>query len=197
MGLDKFSSAEALENSYRELEKEFTKKCQELAKVRNELENQKNINGVDGVEKLEEENISQPVLSEVVAEEAKVEEVPQTPIETPSSPFNLEFRAKVNEFLNNFPQAREYAREISKILLTDRSILNCSNPFKVAYLLAKENSFKPEPIKKEEVKNEEIVSVLPSVSILSGSIVGSAPRRENIRHKSIADAGNEVLKRYF
>ena len=95
MGLDKFSSAEALENSYKELEKEFTKKCQELAKVRNELGSLKSMD----TESVAEENISQPSLEEVVVEEPKVEEVaetPQSPIETNSSQFR-KFFPRVDE----------------------------------------------------------------------------------------------------
>ena len=208
MKLDKFNDAEALEQSYFSLEREFTKKCQELARVKKELELASN-SKVEDAEVQEDfvtpENESQepaPIVTQVVEQEPAtlIEPVEaQAPTEDLKQVnFNLDFRARAGEFLQKTQDAKKYAKEMAKILLADKSLLNCADPFAVAYALAVQREKKDE-VKEKNVISEESspVEVVPNVSILTSSIQGAAPRGAKKRCSTLSEAGEEILKRYF
>jgi len=215
---NKFNDEKALVESYQKLEREFTKKCQELSRLKQDLENKESEveevlsdvpmeeefievvlpEGVDTtpietVETIKEESVE--TGKEEIAEPSRVEEVVAS---TQNEYFNLDFRAKAGEFMQKSPEAKPYAKEISKILLQDRSLLNCSDPFAVAFALALKNCKKTENEPAvEDTKAENELKQLPKVSVLSGGVIGLAPRENKKKFSSISDAGEEVLKRFF
>ena len=158
--IEKFQDAEQMEKSYENLEKEFTKKCQELSLLKKQLEE-------------------------------KVKEEPKSP------EINLEFRTKASEFLSSISDAKEYSKEMSKILLTDKEILSLSDPFKVAYAMAKVNKSNE---KIEEPKEEKIETTVEEVikkpSVPLGAS-GFPPARIKPKFKSLDDAREELISRYF
>lgn len=207
MIVNKFQDEQALISSYKELEKEFTKKCQELARVKQELLDKSEQEDELGNEQQDINEDFEPV-PQIVVENENVEPekepekisdvVVEKSVSTQNGQFDIEFRAKVNEFFKNTPEAKEFSKEISKILLADKSLLNCTNPIKVAYLLAKEKRGETpkERVEEKVVAVEDSVNI-PNITILSNGVLGSAPRREEKRCKSIFEAGEEVIKRYF
>lgn len=159
--IEKFADAEQMEKSYENLEKEFTKKCQELSALKKQLEE-------------------------------KTKEEPKTP------EINLEYRAKASEFLSSISDAKEYSKEMSKILLENKEILSLSDPFGVAYAMAK--------VKKSEEKNEEETKTQPKeeevrevikTPVAPLGVSGFPPARIKPKFKSLDDAREELISRYF
>lgn len=226
MLINKFNSEEALCESYQKLEKEFTRKCQELAKVKKELEEKiekqetfissepefeevvlpaglEEVSGDNETLNNESVTTSESVVSNQIEEVVdRVNEDKKETTTTQNEYFNLDFRAKAGEFMQKTPKARAFAKEISKILLTDKTLLNCSDPFGVAFALALKNaSEKNSELKTSEVKEgeeEQVVTpqmIIPKISVLSSGVIGTSPRETKKRFNSISDAGEEILKR--
>ena len=190
--IEKFENVEEMEKSYQNLEKEFTKKCQELAGLKKELLSLKE-------QEAEENNVpAEPVVA-LVEEQAEPEKV-EEPIKN-ASEFGLDFRAKAGEFLRQNEDAKAYSKEISKILLKDKSLLNCSDPFMVAYAMVLKNEAKNKPKMEEVPVSKKIESVMedikPTVPLISKEMVGLAPVKTKPKFKTLEDAREELLNRYF
>ena len=229
--IGKFENEEVLLKSYGDLEKEFTKKCQELSRVKKELEDARQGFGemqTDEIQKtdlIESEITSQPV--EEVVEDAELtmnlleEEKCEQEVETDevsqtdewasgtndSVQFDkLGFRLKANEFLAENSEARAYTKEIAKVLLSDKSLLSCADPFKVAYALVLKDKSSVladvHPIKEGEMEksdsrdNEELKKINPSVSLLGRKTSTVAPIRVVQKYRTMDDARAELMRRF-
>ena len=224
--IGKFENEEALLKSYGDLEREFTKKCQELSRVRKELELRvgetkvsedveaneaveeisQNEELVDFVESLHEQEVEPQITEPVVDDEARQLGIMEVePEKAVSVGDNLIFRAKANEFLLNNSDAAGYSREIAKVLMKDKSLLSCADPFQVAYALVLKN--KKDEVKsneKEIVTEEKKQQVYDSgvgreavgVSLLGKNRSAFSPARIVQKYKTMDDAREELLRRF-
>ena len=235
--IGKFENEEALLKSYGDLEKEFTKKCQELSRVRKELEMRECERQVEVIEDKNEETVvandaGEEVREALGNEDAEVgsfndieRDMANGPeiiessdgvvedlavVQDMPSAENLAFdnllvRAKANDFLISNADAREYARDIAKVLLADKSLMACSDPFTVAYALVLKNK---QHENKNEVKKQENLAKLPlkkededikskaTVSLLSRNIASFSPARVVQKYRTMDDARAELMRRF-
>ena len=229
----KFNSPEELKAGYISLEKEFTKKCQELSAVKKEMEKElikmeasvidelalasENLDDLasevlDG-ESMADEQIaeSEEIIefnseAEEVGEKIEKVEEPITSSEVEEKnkkpyEFGLKFRNDVIKFLSKFPDAKNYMKEISKILLKDKSLLSSSEPIKYAYFMAKG---KAEDSKKEDEKHSEIAAKNSSSQIeqksyprLLGASRAGFGGAASKKYSSFEDARADLISRYF
>ena len=228
--IGKFENEEALLKSYGDLEKEFTKKCQELSKVKKELEEVKkplteeDVDTLESAEDLTLEAIGDDAtaVGEVVKEQEVVEpheiidrveeagekiEIEENLVtEEGVEKFDkLDFRAKANEFLLNNSDARVYSKEIAKLLMKDKSLLSCSDPFQVAYaLVLKERNERgkietPKPVSEENFKDETTdmrEKTSDIVSLLGRKTASAKPLRVVQKFRTMDDARAELLRRF-
>lgn len=242
--IGKFENEEALLKSYTDLEREFTKKCQELSKIKKELACGESASleilepEVQGEIKVEEESVnaenvindgeiadisldgldelvagSEEKREEIVEEESTREDCSKNndikeaeSVESNEPIFGLDFRVKASEFLRNNEEAKEYAKEISKMLLKDKSLLSCSDPFGVAYALVLKEKGKQVEEKMVEPKNEIIkeqnaiekaTNKIPaSIGVLGKSASGFSSHRVVQRFRTMEDARSELLRRF-
>lgn len=228
--IGKFENEEALLKSYGDLEKEFTKKCQELSKVKKELEEVKKPLIEDDVDTLEsaddltleaigddatavgevvkEQEVAEPheIIESVEEAGEKIEIEENLVAEEGVEKFDkLDFRAKANEFLLNNSDARAYSKEIAKLLMKDKSLLSCSDPFQVAYaLVLKERNERgkietPKPVSEENFK-DEITDTREKtrdiVSLLGRKTASAKPLRVVQKFRTMDDARAELLRRF-
>lgn len=202
--LEKFSCAEELEKSYMNLEKEFTKKCQELASLKKELVESVGVNEpvLDENEPLEDEVQHEEVCVEAEDNSSLCDEKVLENLHE-KSVFGVDFRAKAGEFLKNNDDAKQYAKDISKLLIKDKSLLNCSDPFMVAYAMVLKDQLKSKPQVDDVCETEDLKEVVPKKSsvevlpLISKTMVGGAPFKSKPKFRTLEDARNELMNRYF
>lgn len=223
--IGKFSSEQELLRSYESLEKEFTKKCQELGRLKKEQEAQ-DTNSKDLLEKVDNLD-SVCATSEAEAGEdkktyppAKVEEFANL-----ASALNKEEkaekgehfydRAQALELLLSRPDAKNYSREIAKELIINKSLQSAENPFFMAYLIVKDRMGENEKTKENSIKSEEkqqkTETKLDKLSALQndGDIFSSFPallkgtKSDGVgvpyrkKYTSLEDARGDLINRYF
>ena len=115
----KFKDATSLLNAYENLEKEFTRKSQKLSALLKEETQSKQI---------EKNNLSQ-----------------NESVQPPNEIYKQKnWQTNVSAFFNEIPEAKQYAKEISKILMSDKNLARSQDCLKFAYLKAlSENNVKP------------------------------------------------------
>lgn len=261
--IEKFNDISALEKSYESLEREFTKKCQELSELKKQVAQSSENNICKSLHETNDENseethksadcdtqnVDTVVLGEdftVVSDSVNTNESEPDDVLTDaitigdtksvcdeklinnesenektaedeklktrqadnSDKFDfgsLDFRTKASEFLASNPEAREYAKEISKILLTDRTLFKTADPFKLAFALAKVNNLagpsagsKPETVTQNNnsgsVEAVEPMGVSTPVAILSSRMVGNAPAGARSGYRTLSEASESLLK---
>lgn len=261
--IEKFNDISALEKSYESLEREFTKKCQELSELKKQVAQSSENNICKSLHETNDENSEEThksadcdtqnvdtvvsgedftvvsdsinfsenepngaVTDVVTSNETKIadgekiisdqseiiketeDEKLKTRQADNSDKFDfgsLDFRTKASEFLALNPEAREYAKEISKILLTDRTLFKTADPFKLAFALAKVNNLagpsagsKPETVTQNNnsgsVEAVEPMGVSTPVAILSSRMVGNAPAGARSGYRTLSEASESLLK---
>lgn len=208
--LNKFESVEEMEKSYESLEREFTRKCQELSRVKKELEERAGDEGkceaeaIDGVIVDESGEVEEPQLASVETEsEKELAENKVDAVQDSSVAFGVELRARAGEFLAKFPEARGYAKEISKAILADPSLLRCDEPFVVAYALVKasENKAKQQVEDAQEKtisqKTESVAPAKKVVPVMTSGVKGFSPFVSKPKFRTLEDARSELINRYF
>lgn len=170
----KFKSKEALLEAYNNLQSEFTKKCQALAKMQN----------ID--------NVSTPsVLQEG-------------------------FDEKINQFVDQYPEAKDYVEDIKELIKNDKSVANSENPIFVAWTNIATTNFKSpknlildneflenyifsnKSIKEQIVKNFiNELSRTTSPKVMGEDIGAKSPLTPSSKPKTLQEAGRiavEMLK---
>lgn len=109
----KFKDATSLLEAYNNLEKEFTKKSQKLSEL---------LKSQDETKQTEEHN---------------------TQIETNILPKYKQsnWRVEVERFFTENPDAKKYSKDISQIIMNDKSLSNSENCLNYAYALASKNAY--------------------------------------------------------
>lgn len=115
----KFKDATSLLNAYENLEKEFTRKSQKLSALLKE-------NTTNETKTTDTKNLEQ---------EVKITEVYK----------QKDWHTNVSSFFNTVPNAREYAKEISKILIEDKELAKNKNCLQYAFAKALAESEKVKP----------------------------------------------------
>jgi len=170
----KFKSKEALLEAYNNLQSEFTKKCQALAKMQN----------ID--------NVSTPsVLQEG-------------------------FDEKINQFVDQYPEAKDYVEDIKELIKNDKNVANSENPIFVAWTNIATTNFKSpknlildneflenyifsnKSIKEQIVKNFiNELSRTTSPKVMGEDIGAKSPLTPSSKPKTLQEAGRiavEMLK---
>lgn len=181
MDFGKFKDATSLQEGYKELEKAFTKKCQELASIKKVLE-EKNEESSDlqpdnsgynkeaPVENDEESAICEGKedltnLTETVNEKDAVKlNVDEKKVEDSVNSFTKrEWKKEVSSFFDKNKDAVKFKKEIAEIIMNNSGLLLAENPLEKAYLLFLNG--KPAPfseinkIEEPVDKNKEVQSV--------------------------------------
>lgn len=163
----KFKGEEELLKGYTNLEKAFTKKCQETSELKRELdalkekltesEKDKDIEVFSDIEVAQDGEESatiegdnertieseSAIIKEVIKEEnaeevAAGEKVVEFKGEDDGLNFSSsKFKSDVIRFLTKTPDAKLYLSEIGKILLENRALLTTASPVETAYFIAK------------------------------------------------------------
>lgn len=228
----KFKDEESLVKGYENLEKEFTKKCQELGEIKKRVKDlgvdlgtifngENNEKGTteetvilepsEEVKGCECDNLDKTKINEVEAEKReKIEKEAEIVGKNPQ--INMEnFKSEVAAFLEKEPDAKNYIKDISKILIKDKSLFNTDSPLKIAYMMAKSlaSEFKSKQANKEDVNNEKVdeestggektvekksALVYPTFLGGGGSKFGF---RTNKKYSSFEDARADLISRYF
>lgn len=232
---DKFNSEEELVKAYKQLEREFTKKSQELSQLKKEREESGKVSEDEASSMSDlmclsqEENNLELSDENVLMGEQKIEDdlgsreeekVETEPIVSPKidktdgdkSQLDVDFREKASRFLRSAPEVKAYSKEIAKVLLENKNLLNCDDPLSVAYSLVRgqeviKNDGVCRKMQEEKDLSTNIINGLAGdnpiqpkvidVAILSGRGLGSAPRGVRRRCATLEEAGEEVLKQYF
>lgn len=205
----KFKDEEGLVKGYESLEKEFTKKCQELSDAK------KRISELEGIKASyssdtyvgETPEITQTLNegeqnynSEEVVEEPVVEENSATSIkEKPeNSQFGVDFRARVVKFLSSNPDAKGYIKDISKILLSEKGLMNTSDPLMTAYLIAKGKAPKEVIVEEKQAPKEEVKKAQKVYPRVLGDVYATSfGVGTSKKYSSFEDARNDLLTKYF
>ena len=218
--IGKFSSEEELLKGYENLEKEFTKKCQELSLLKKEQEAQKSqsedLASLDNLcerkegeeEKLEEANL--PLDKSSCQDDFASAIQKEENLQNKEASFN---RVQALELLLSRPDAKEYSREIAKELIVNKSLKNADNPFFMAYLIVKDRMGGCEKQTEKSIKNEEkhqktetklketeenskkTEDVFPSLLLgTKGDGIGVPYRK---KYSSLEDARADLINRYF
>ena len=185
--ISKFKSVQELEKAYKNLEKEFTQKCQKIKELTDELSASDNA----------KTNVQKE--AEVVAPEYE----------------SNDWEEKVVAFFSQNPTAKNYVQEISEVLENDEEIAKSKNSLQVALTKVLANKFVPQEVlasddeflEKFIYTNEKVSKKiiekylddleekksLPLISSSSGSGTFSSPVQ---KPKTIKDAG-KMVEAYF
>lgn len=213
---NKFLSSDDLTKSYNELERAFTKKCQENASLKKELESLKSVATIEAneiaisksLDDIVEENAQS--LDKIVEEteekrgEEKIEET--SPQEQALNLFDsAKVRIDAQKFLVENQEAKSYSKDISKLLIKNPELLKLDNPYMVAFglVLANEKKEKKnlEPIlldetdsqEKEQLPQTSVGAILPRVLGKESKIL-TTPKK---KYSSFEDARYDLILRYF
>ena len=185
--ISKFKSVQELEKAYKNLEKEFTQKCQKIKELTDELSSSDNAKD------------TAKIVAEEVAPEYESED----------------WEEKVVAFFSQNPTAKNYVQEISEVLENDEEIAKSKNSLQVALTKVLANKFVPQEVlasddeflEKFIYTNEKVSKKiiekylddleekksLPLISSSSGSGTFSSPVQ---KPKTIKDAG-KMVEAYF
>lgn len=134
----KFNSVEDLKSAYDSLEKEFTRKSQLLKNFEKQAEN------FDG-------NNFENSTNEDIMSQDKIQ------VENGETPYweRDDWNSQVEDFLNENPLAKSHAKEISKMVIEDKSLLSSKRPLYSAWAKWLEANYKtPEQL----LDNQEFLS---------------------------------------
>lgn len=136
--LGKFDSVEALSKAYANLESEFTKKSQKLSQL------------------LKSDNLGEVAQATTNNETKQVQREQPTP--EPQSVSKQAWKQQVSEFLKENPDAKQYASEITKMLMSDKTLAGMPRSLDFAYhkILAKNFRSEADLVKDEEFLNSHI-----------------------------------------
>ena len=150
MEFGKFKDAISLHEGYKELEKAFTKKCQELASVKKAFEESVSLQSQEGdyneEKPLEEVN---SLTAEISADNdsglcedcamenpEESEEIKENCDESEEKPHNFskrEWKKEVSTFFESNKNAGNYRKEIAEIIMNNSSLMLSKNPLEEAY----------------------------------------------------------------
>ena len=148
----KFEDVESLRNAYENLEKEFTRKSQLLS----DFQKKANETSLDS-QKEEEKSLTEV---ENLSEENKIDN---------SLPFwqREDWNQQVANFLKDNPLAKNHAKELSKMILEDKALVQNERPLYVAWAKWLEANYKtPEQLLEDEnflkqvQKNDKVVNAV-------------------------------------
>lgn len=147
--LGKFKSKEALLEAYNNLQKEFTKKCQKLSKLEKESITDLDSNCYEDKESLgEKEN-----LDTINSTNSNSNEINITNVQNQSNEAELkvyerpDWNKKLAEFLQNNEDAKDYAKDISSLILENPELAEKEDALELAWgQVASKNYIKPEKI---------------------------------------------------
>lgn len=194
----KFLDEDSLIKSYESLEREFTKKCQELSKLKREMEE----NVV--LERLEEASEVDAVGAEEQAMDAGVQlpapEAQKEVLEETDFVIDDKIKADATSFTTKFPEAKELSRDIAKELILNKALLKLDNPFYLAYLIVKDKKGGEKKVVTVEntTKGPEVIEekeVFPKLLKGSKRDGFSAPLKK--KYSSLEDARGDLISRYF
>ncbi len=131
----KFESLESLRSGYENLEKEFTRKSQLLKEFQQKSQEALN-NGSTKEENLAQKlTTAEDTLNEVADE--KIDDLGEKPYWE-----REDWNSQVQDFLQQNPLAKNYAKQISQTVLEDEEILHSKNPLGMAWAKWLETNFK-------------------------------------------------------
>ena len=189
--ISKFKSVQELEKAYKNLEKEFTQKCQKIKELTDELSASDNA-------KFNQKDSTESASNEVAPEYE-----------------SDDWEEMVLAFFSQNPTAKNYVQEISEVLENDEEIAKSKNSLQVALTKVLANKFVPQEVlasddeflEKFIYTNEKVSKKiiekylddleekksLPLISSSSGSGTFSSPVQ---KPKTIKDAG-KMVEAYF
>ncbi|MCK9574967.1 MAG: hypothetical protein WCX32_02105 [Clostridia bacterium] len=134
--IGKFKSVQDLLNAYNNLQSEFTRKCQKLSELQKSVctstENVANVANfglVNNNENANNDGILKPQSNSIIETDivAKTSEVPQMKYATE------DWQEIVDDFIIKNPEAKNYAKDISTLILKDKIVAESSNPLELAW----------------------------------------------------------------
>jgi hypothetical protein len=133
--LGKFKTTGDLENAYNSLQAEFTKKCQRLKVLENQINNDKNNDLTTTIEKKSDDgnNIAVKVDEKVNNNSDKNFDTTPKILNTPKLYETDSWETKVSELLSLHPNAKKFSKEISEELLIDDNLGKSENGLIDAY----------------------------------------------------------------
>ena len=168
----KFKDATTLFEAYNNLQREFTKKSQQLSTM---IKNQNNVENLNKTDKNIESSTNFDENIDKIADfqNAKLAE------NHDYSYKKSDWTSKVNSFLNSNNDAKQYASEISKLIISDKSLAQSPNCLEYAYAIVKSKNTK------------EPASYLTDQNFLEKNIYNN----EKIKDKIIQDYLSSVIQK--
>ena len=217
--LGKFKSKEALYDAYLNLQKEFTKKCQKLSKLEKESTTQEK-------NAIEEENIKEnktenkmDVLNDLNQEKKVLSSLDN---DTISNAEDLkiyqksDWNKRLAEFLESHEDAKEYAKQISSLLLENEELALKDSALEEAWLqVAAEHFVRPDKIVQDKqfldkyvLSNDEIKKQILDIYIkelkeqkipthITKSYGNSTPVSSFTGPKTLSEAKELAAKLFF
>lgn len=201
----KFKDAETLLNAYNSLEKEFTRKSQQLAKLKEQTnscftaENEKSTDL--------KQNIDTEQNSEILNEKTNNQSV--------ETSYNKEdWKTLKDTFLSKNPDAKQFAKEISQFLIENQDVAKSPNCLEYAYLIVKQkhqaspenllndqNYVKEHILTNQHIKDEIIKEYLSSLTagkqmprFISGTTQNISVTKPENKPKTIKEASMMLKK---
>ena len=164
--LGKFKSKEALLEAYNSLQKEFTKKCQKLSKFEKETITSLDKENVVNEEKIENlDNVSITDSNKIDEKNLNINEQDTLSNEADLKVYEKsDWNEKLAKFLHENEDAKDYATEISSLILENPELAKKDDALDQAWgMVASKNYIKPEKIVNDKqfldkyvLSNEEI-----------------------------------------
>lgn len=199
----KFSDAQTLKQAYDNLEKEFTRKSQLLSNF------QKQANDDNQFSEIQESTDTKDIRTD------KIPELQVKEVDSAQYWEREDWSKQVQDFLEENPTAKQYAKEISKMIIEDKALLKSNRPLYTAWAKWLQNNYKtPEQLLKDEqfliqVQNNDKVrrgiikdyltginnrqSTPPLFAVSDGGGVGSGKKQT----PQTLDEVREVVKKIF
>ncbi len=149
----KFENVESLRNAYENLEREFTRKSQLLSDFQKQAD-------LSSLENKKEEEKSLTQVENLNTEENNIDN---------SVPFwkREDWNQQVENFLKDNPLAKSHAKELSRMILEDKALIQNERPLYVAWAKWLEANYKsPEQLLEDEnflkqvQKNDKVVNAV-------------------------------------
>lgn len=200
----KFKDAETLLNAYNSLEKEFTRKSQQLAKLKEQTSN---------LALSDKDNIA--VENNIDTEQNSEKLEIKTNIQTAKlSISDDDWKTLKESFLAKNPEAKQYSKEISQFLIENKDFLKSPNCLEYAYTIIKQkNQARPEDLLNDQtfvkekimtnqsIKDEIIKEYLNSLTtgnqmpkFISGTTQSISVTRPDNKPKTIKEASMMLKK---
>lgn len=206
---NKFATADELEKAYDNLQREFTRKCQQNSALSKALEQAKCHAGEGEENKITADTCKEPSVQRPEGQETELPTADNGGTATTPVYESPDWDEKVKKFMQDYPSAQRYTRRIAKVIAENTQLATCEDCLEKAFFkvlldadrpyeeLASDDNFIEKYIaKNDKVKDRIIAEFLrKNMDVQAPRIIAGSGRTHVTppsRPKSISEAGGIV-----